>query len=79
MDLFLDYELSFFSVKGCIDNAEPTAMVHDAIGSLYSYLKSYSEGNTLAEKTAAFMRNYLGITQEEIDTIRSIMIEEVAK
>ncbi len=79
MDLFLDYETSFFSVKGCLDGASPTYLVRDAIGSLYSYLKGYSEGKTLAEKTAAFMRNYLGITQEEIDTIRSIMIEEVAK
>lgn len=79
MDLFLDYEMSFFSVKGCLDGASPTYLVRDAIGSLYSYLKGYSEGKTLAEKTAAYMRNELGITQEEIDTIRSIMIEEVAK
>lgn len=79
MDLFLDYELSFLSVKGCLDNASPANMVGNIFGSLYSYIKGYDEGETLAEKTAAFMRNYLGITQEEIDSIRSIMIEEVAK
>ena len=77
-DLFMDYEVSFMSVKGCADNQTPRYMVGDGVfGGLYNYINSYEgmEG-TLAEKTEAYMLD-LGITQDEIDSIRRILVEEV--
>ena len=78
-DLYMDYELSFMSVMGCLDNQTPNYMLSNAtaFGGLYNYINTYKgmEG-TLAEKTEAYLLD-LGITQEEIDSIRSILLEEV--
>ena len=80
MDLYRDYEMSFFSVNGWADAPQGTGkareMVEGSFTSLYNYIKNYSNG-TLAENTEAFMKNYLGITQAEINTIREVMLEEV--
>lgn len=75
-DLYMDYELSFFSQVGTMDNASPTRMV-TTFHSLYEYIRKYSDG-TVKENTELFMLD-LGITQEEINTIRSILCEEVQK
>lgn len=75
VDLYRDYELSFFSVKGCADESRPTYLVEAGIGALYNYMSRYSDG-TLAENTEKFMLD-LGITSEEIASIRSILLEEV--
>ena len=48
----------------------------DNVDVLYDYLMGLG-GDTLAENTEAFMRSYLGITQQEIASIRNIMLEEV--
>lgn len=74
-DLYRDYELSFFSVKGCADDSRPTYLVDKGIGSLHNSISRYSDG-TLAENTEKFMLD-LGITSEEIASIRSILLEEV--
>ena len=76
MDLFMDYELSFMSVMGNLDGQSPSNMVGGAFANLYSYMINYVKGGTLAQNTEKFMLD-IGITQAEIDTIRSIMIEEV--
>lgn len=77
MDLFMDYEISFFSQVGCADNQTATNMVNNAFTSLYNYIKNYSTG-TVQENTEKFMRD-IGISQEEIDSIRNILLEEVQK
>ena len=78
-DLYMDYELSFMSAMGCLDNQPPRNMLDGttAFGGLYNYINTYEgmEG-TLAEKTEAYLID-LGITQDEIDSIRSILLEEV--
>ena len=82
MDLFLDYEISWFSERGCYGDYSPEHHITIAFNPLYNYIATYPvEGDapTLADRTEAFMKNYLGITQEEIDTIRSILLEEVIK
>ncbi len=76
MDLFMDYELSFMSVMGNLDGQSPSNMVGGAFANLCYYMKNYVKGGTLAQNTEKFMLD-IGITQAEIDTIRSIMIEEV--
>ena len=81
LDLYRDYEMSFFSVNGWADASQGAGkfdeLVPQAFTNLYNYIKNYGNG-TLAENTEAFMKNYLGITQAEIDTIRNVMLEEVS-
>ena len=79
MDLYRDYEMSFFSVNGWADANQGNGKIEELIVQLdylYNFFKSYDKGS-LAENTATFMIRYLGITQSEIDTIREIMLEEV--
>lgn len=81
-DLYLDYEISFFSERGCIDGASVESMVNGSFTSLFHYLNTYpteKKNATLADRTEAFMKEELGITQAEIDSIRAILLEEVAK
>ena len=73
--MFMDYELSFMSKMGNTDGGSPTKLVGENFTKLYNYIKEYGTG-TMAENTEKFMLD-IGITQEEIDAIREIMIEEV--
>lgn len=78
-DLYRDYELSFFSTMGCLDGQSPTLMVGSTFEGLYKYIKNYkalSSTYSYADKTEKFLLD-IGITQEEIDSIRSILLEEV--
>ncbi len=78
-DLYRDYEMSFFSVNGFADAAQGSGKIPvllDNVDVLYDYLMSLG-GDTLAENTEAFMCGYLGITEEEIVSIRNIMLEEI--
>ena len=81
VDLNRDYEMSFFSVTGWADAAQGAGKIDQlisALNTLTTYLSNYGSG-TLAENTAKFMREYLGITQAEIDSIRNVLLEEVAQ
>jgi hypothetical protein len=78
-DLYRDYEMSFFSVNGFADAAQGSGKIPVLLNNLdvlYDYLMGLG-GDTLAENTEAFMRGYLGITEEEISSIRNIMLEEI--
>lgn len=73
-DIMMDYELSIFSVTGTLDNASIEA-IRSNIQATYNYLNSTYEGDSFAEK----VENYLltcGITAEEIQAIRDILLEE---
>lgn len=75
-DLYRDYELSYLSAMGSSDkNALPNTSVYTFTG-MYNYIKYYMTGETMAEKTENFMLS-LGVTKQEITSIRSIMLEEV--
>ena len=80
-DLFMDYELSLFSVNGWADADQGNGKVLDLIGkafySLTDGLCAYDSKTSLMENTEKFMIEVLGITQDEIDMIRSIMLEEI--
>lgn len=81
-DLYRDFEMSFLSERGSYGST-PSAHVNGAFTDLFEYINTYPVANnadaSLADRTAAFMMEQLDITQEEIDSIRSIMLEEVAK
>ncbi len=72
-DLIHDYEFTSFSVYGqrnSIDGTEYGGMFQEFLTKLKSY-----EGETLSEKTETYMLS-IGVTQEEIDSIRTIMLGE---
>ena len=74
-DLMMDYELSVFSVTGTLDNASVSA-IRGNIQATYDYINGYYTGKNLAEKTENYLLS-IGITAEEIQTIRDILLEEV--
>jgi hypothetical protein len=70
--------MSFFSVNGFADAAQGSGKIPVLLNNLdvlHDYLMGLG-GDTLAENTEAFMFG-LGITEEEINSIRNIMLEEV--
>lgn len=76
-DLYLEYELSYLSARGCLDTgAPPSKSVAQIFTGLYNMIDSYRIEGTLAEKTEAFLLD-MGATKKEIASIRSIMLEEV--
>ena len=74
-DLMMDYELSVFSVTGTLDNASVSA-IRGNIQATYDYINGYYTGKNLAEKTENYLLS-IGITAEEIQTIRDLLLEEV--
>lgn len=67
------------SQAGCndfVDGVRPSTFLSDHFWSLYSYIDGYTDEGTLAEKTEQFMLD-LGITAEEIASIRTILLENV--
>lgn len=75
LDLFMDYELSIFSVTGTQDNASIDAIRYN-IESTYNYINSNYSGANFSEKTENYLLS-IGITEEEIQTIRDLLLEEV--
>lgn len=74
-ELYMDYELTFFSQAGC-GGEYVSSMINVPFTNLYKMINAYGFKTTLAARTEAFLLD-LGITQAEIDSIRSIMLEEV--
>ena len=75
LDLFMDYELSIFSVTGTLDNAS-IAAIRNNIESTYNYINNNYSGANFSEKTENYLLD-IGITPEEIQTIRDLLLEEV--
>ena len=73
-NIMMDYELSVFSVTGTMDNASVSA-IRSNIRATYDYIRTF-KGATFAEKTENYLLS-IGITAEEIQTIRDLLLEEV--
>lgn len=71
--LYIDYETSYFALDATNDKPSIAAKITE-FGSILKYLYTF-EGETLADKTANYLMTY-GMTQKEVDTIRSIMLED---
>lgn len=73
-DLLADYEVSFFSEGGCKDSSSPEVM-YTHISALYDFLSTYKNEDkkkSPAECAQMFLLD-IGVTQEEIDSIKKIM------
>ena len=72
--LMMEYELSAFSYWGAYGGNYVSLgkNIHDT----YLYIDNNYEGNTFSEKVASFLIE-IGVTREEIASIKSIMLEEV--
>ncbi|MBO5076530.1 MAG: tyrosine-protein phosphatase [Clostridia bacterium] len=67
-----DYEMSFLSYSGSADKTPVKTMLDTNYEPTIAYIKTF-EGKTFRDKTVNFLKS-IGITQEEIDSIRSIML-----
>ena len=72
-DIYMDYEMSFFSVRGCLDGAKPNTML-SLFTPLYEYIANFGTGKTLAENCEQFILS-LGLTQQEILKIKANLLE----
>ena len=72
--LIMDYELSVFSVTGTLDNASVQG-IKSNITATFDYIKTFP-GSGIAEKTENYLLE-IGITPEEIQAIKDILLEEV--
>ena len=72
--LMMEYELSAFSYWGAY-NANYESLLSSIHGT-YLYIDQNYDGDTFSEKVADFLME-IGVTAEEIASIRSIMLEEV--
>ena len=67
-----DYEMSFLSYSGSADKTPVKTMLDSNFEPTLAYIKTLA-GKTFSDKTVSFLKS-IGITQEEIDSIRSIML-----
>ena len=82
IDLQRDYETSFFSVTGWADAAQGAGKIDDlisAVNTLESFLTTQYPADSLMASTERFVKEYLGITQEEVNSIRNILWEQVTE
>ncbi len=73
--LLLEYEISAFSVQGA-NGATSYSGLRNNILNTYNYIYNNYEGEDFSEKVASFLIE-IGVTEKEIASIRSIMLEEV--
>lgn len=74
-DIYLDYELSFFSdMGGYIDTTPPRTMISQ-LDTLKSLLAPGKSGTATMYSRVSKSLKKLGITDEEIEAIRSILLE----
>ena len=77
-DIFRDYELSFFSKKGTEDFPNTTVNhLVTQLGKAYNYICTFgAEGDSFSTCVENFLIE-VGLTKTEIESIRTIMLEEV--
>ena len=74
--LIMEYELSVFSSQGTLGSTSYAGLRNNILGT-YNYINNNYTGEDFSDKVASFLIE-IGVTQAEIDSIRSIMLEEVA-
>lgn len=75
--LMMEYELSVFSYWGSYGTTKYNNGLRNSIHNTYLYIENNYEGNSYSEKVENFLLE-IGLTAEEIISIKNIMLEEVA-
>lgn len=72
-----EYHMSLLSYKGFSDEA-PLSALELNITAMWEQLDNYGDENaTINDKIVNFLLTETGVTQEEIDSIRNIMLEDI--
>ncbi len=82
IDLQRDYETSFFSITGFADAKQGAGQIDQLIPSLNTlatFLTTQYPADSLMASTERFVKEYLGITQAEVDSIRNTLLEKVTE
>lgn len=77
-DIALDYETSFFSVSGCMDNATVSNMTN-GLANTISYIMQFGkkyDGNDSFQRSCEAYLLHIGMSEMEIFNIRENLIEE---
>jgi protein-tyrosine phosphatase len=73
LDIALDYELSFFSERGCVDGASVEMMMRQ-FKSTYHYLMGYARNDGFQASCEAYL-TACGLTKNEIAAIRENLLQ----
>jgi protein-tyrosine phosphatase len=74
--LMMEYELSVFSYWGSYGATNYKTQMSKHIENTYNYIHDHYDGDTFAEEVENFLLD-IGVTAEEIASIKNIMLEEV--
>lgn len=74
-DIYMDYEMSFFSEIGCSDGAGVDVMVRSFTVTVDYIARSGDSHGTFQENCVAYLLK-IGLTQNEIDAIRGNLLDE---
>ena len=74
-NLRLDYEFSTFSTSGNTENFTSYKTFINNFDTLINYFNGYSSG-TFQENVVKWVKDYLGVTDEEINNIRELMLSD---
>ena len=70
-NLIREYGLSFLSVAGCLDGNK---RMFDILNDFFNFIDDNYEGESFTDKTISLVKS-LGVTDEEISSIRRILIK----
>ena len=79
MSIALDYEMSLFAYVSTRDISANPNQVDDMVNAIfyiYNYIYGGYSGANMQQRTEAFLLD-IGVTQEEIDTIKDVMLEDI--
>lgn len=72
-NIMMDYELSFFSYRGTLDGADLNHMM-SVFKAAYNYVATFGGAETPVQGCENYLK-VIGVTEEEIASIRSLMLE----
>ena len=78
LDMFRDYELSYFSKVANEDLANPDETTSGAFTRMVNYLRGFS-GDTMQQKVETYMKQELGITAAQIQAIKDNILTPLPK
>ena len=74
--LVMEYELSVFSYWGAYGSTKYNNGLRNSIHNTYLYIENNYDGDSFSEKVEDFLLD-IGVTADEIASIKDIMLEEV--